>query len=147
DCKMLVRDFSGAAGEYGQALAYGVLEQERIHALVGLGNCGAECGVTNDAVEWFQQALAIDGTSVYALRNLGIALARGGRPEEAVPYFERALEAAPPDASLWFESSAAYYACRNFDKARERLGKAIKLAPDVKRYREALAQLDRFSRS
>jgi tetratricopeptide (TPR) repeat protein len=112
-----------------------------------MGNCGAECGLTNDAVEWFQQALAIDGRNVHALRNLGIALVRGRRPEEGVPYLERALEAAPSDASLWFECSAAYYACQKFDKARERLGKAIALAPEVERYREGLAQLDRLSRS
>jgi tetratricopeptide (TPR) repeat protein len=146
DCKMVLRDFTGAAHEYGQALVQSGLEQERIDALVGLGNCRAECGLTNDAVEWFQQALAIDGTNVHALRNLGIALVRGRRPEEAVPYFERALEAAASDASLWFECSAAYYACQNFDKARERLGNAIALAPDVERYREGLAQLDRLSR-
>jgi tetratricopeptide (TPR) repeat protein len=147
DCKMLLRDFTGAAHEYGQALVQSGLQQERIHALVGMGNCGAECGLTNDAVEWFQQALAIDGRNVHALRNLGIALVRGRRPEEGVPYLERALEAAPSDASLWFECSAAYYACQKFDKAREHLGKAIALAPDAERYREGLAQLDRLSRS
>lgn len=145
DCKMLLKDFAGAEREYRQAFAQNDLEQHRIQVLVGLGNCAAEFGRTGDAVQWFEQALSINRSDVHALRNLGIALVRGGRPEEAAPHLEHALKISPSDASLWFEYSAANYACKRFDKARELVERAIALAPQVTHYRDALAQLNRLS--
>lgn len=147
DGKMKLRDFLGAAQEYGQVLERSESDSERIHAFVGLGNAGVESGLTDDAVDWFQQALAIDNANTYALRSLGVALVRGNRPEEAIPYFERALAVVRSDAQIWFESAAAHYACQKFDEARERTERAIALAPDVEHYRNALAQINRTPHS
>lgn len=142
DSRLLLKDFAAADREYREALSKARLDQERAHALVGVGNAAAEFGRTDEAVGWFGKALAIDDTYVHALRNLGIALVRGGRPTEAIPHFERALELAPEDPSLWFACSCAYYAARRFPEARERTEKAIELAPEVEHFRQALAQLD-----
>jgi tetratricopeptide (TPR) repeat protein len=146
-CKMLLRDFAGADREYREGLARAQLVGERAHAMVGVGNAAAEFARTDEAIGWFDQALAIDRASLYALRNLGIALVRGKRPVEAIVHFERALNVSADDPSLWFECSCAYYAANRFGEARERLKKAIELAPEDEHFRQALAQLDQVSRS
>jgi len=59
---------------------------------------------------------------------------------------ESAIEISTPDASPSFECAAAYYARKDFEKARELMKKAVELSPEVERSREALAQLDRMPR-
>jgi tetratricopeptide (TPR) repeat protein len=144
-CKMLLKDIAGADREYREALARAQLDQELAYALVGVGNTAAEFGMTDEAVGWFGKALAIDGTDVHALRNLGIALMRGNRAPEAIAHFEQALGISPGDPSLWFECSCAYYAANRFEETRKRVEKAIELAPDIENYWQALAQLDQVS--
>ena len=54
-------------------------------------------GELSAAAEAFRQALRIDPHSLAALNNLGIVLARQGKPAEAIPLYEEALKVRPGD--------------------------------------------------
>jgi Flp pilus assembly protein TadD len=52
-------------------------------------------GRLEEAAKAFQEALRLDGTNHHHAFNLGLALLRLGRPEEARPHFEKALALNP----------------------------------------------------
>ena len=61
------------------------------------------------AAEALRQALTIDPHSLAALNNLGIVLSREGKPAEAIPLYEEALEVRPGDAATKRNLAIAYF--------------------------------------
>ena len=61
-----------------------------------------------------RRALKIDPHSPAALNNLGIVLARMGRPAEAIPLYEDALKLHPDDASTKRNLAIAYFKAQRY---------------------------------
>jgi tetratricopeptide (TPR) repeat protein len=76
------------------------------------------------SLEQFQAAVDADPQNADALNNLGQMLVRSGRPREAMPYFDRAVQIA---GGVW-----AYH----FNRARAH-GQLAQWSPAVAGYREA----------
>ena len=73
-------------------------------------NAGLICqkrGQTQDAVEFYQQALQQDPQFAEALLNLGHALMTMGQEEEARSYWRRAIREKPELAQTYFEPPTA----------------------------------------
>jgi tetratricopeptide (TPR) repeat protein len=80
-----------------QALA---LEAENPKTLHLAGIACFNSGQYGQAIEWFSRAIRRQPESLY-LADLGAALARHGRIDEAVQAVDRAVQLAPDDAGLW----------------------------------------------
>jgi len=98
-----------------------------------------------------QQQKALSSTvlgKVQALNRLGNQLQAGGRPREAVAFFEKALALAPGLAAIWGNLGSAWMLCNQPAKAVPAYRRALALAgnDDAIRVRlvlALLAQLDR----
>ena len=64
-----------------------------------------------------RRALKIDPHSLAALNNLGIVLARMGRPAEAIPFYEDALRFHPDDSSTKRNLAVAYFKAQHYRSA------------------------------
>ena len=66
----------------------------------------------------YERALALNPNEANILAEMGDALAHAGRPEEALPYIQKAISLNPfyPDQYLWAMADA-YMRMREFEKA------------------------------
>src|SRR5258707_7588409 len=74
-------------------------------------------GDNADAEETLRRALKIDPHSLAALNNLGIVLARMGKPAEAIPLYEEALKIHPDDPSTKRNLAIAYFKAQRYLRA------------------------------
>jgi tetratricopeptide (TPR) repeat protein len=72
-------------------------DSTRVGAIVDLGVCYYNLSQPDDAERLFQLGLARDPHHPFALFNLGIIQERRGDLAQALQYFHRALESAPPE--------------------------------------------------
>ena len=92
-------------------------------------------GNLKGAVEYYTQAIAIDGNFAEAYNNLGVALARQGRGKEALAYYYSAL-GLQPDNVVAMTNLARLRAThpdpkvRNADEAVKLAEKACRLTDD-----------------
>lgn len=68
-----------------------------IESLIEQGNIAYDLGRSEEAMQYFDQALAIDPDNVDALVNKGLALEDLDRTEEAIQYYDRAIAIDPED--------------------------------------------------
>ena len=66
------------------------------------------------ADETLRRALAIDPHSMTALNNLGIVLAREGKPAEAIPLYQQALKVRPEDLATKRNLAVAYFKAQRY---------------------------------
>lgn len=135
--------------EFEAALRYSPkrgAEGERAALLNNLGFALAASGRHLDAIEQFSQALMLDPSLTRARNNLGFSLAALGRDDEAFAVF-RAVQEGQSVPTLTAEANAHYNlglaraARGDSEGARESLSRALQLAPDHERARDALASL------
>ena len=69
------------------------------------------------AADALRGALKIDPHSIAALNNLGIVLARMGRPAEAIPLYEEALKFHPDDPTTKRNLAIAYFKAQRYAPA------------------------------
>jgi tetratricopeptide (TPR) repeat protein len=142
-----------------------------------------------EAIEYFDKALAIDPNDTNALTSKadvlsflespdedngietyfallqtadtlldkGAALFSLGRYEEAIEYFDRAIELDPNNAKAWDNKGSALYGLGRYEKAFEHYVRALQISPNyasawgnigitlssLGRYEEAIPYLDR----
>ena len=112
----LQHNYGAAVADYRSALAYGLAERT-VHpnlalALQQAGRvAGEEQNDLTAARAYLEQSLALAPNNYETLRLLGIANGMGGRPREALTYFERALAVEPDNEG----------ARRNVEIARQQL--------------------------
>ena len=87
--------FADAAAEYAAALA----TADGFDGRMGLGNCSLGAGDAPAAEREYRRALALAPTSAWAWSQLGVALGRQDRFDEALSAFARAVDADADDAS------------------------------------------------
>ena len=96
ECLRQAGCFSAAVEAYGQALAPPADGGEgRLYALSGRGECLRMLGRHDEALTWFDAALAVDDTHPFAVRGRAACLNALWRFEEAVPCWEQALALSP----------------------------------------------------
>lgn len=89
----------------------------------------AQFGRVDEAIAAFRRALDVDGSFLPARENLAGALCMSGRLAEGVAEFEIAIAQNPHDPSTLALSAQALAGLERLPEAKERLERAIALAP------------------
>ena len=118
---------------------------EDAQELISLGIALMQSEDAQGALDLFEQALAINPSSEYALLLKGNALAALGRAEEAMPYFDRILQQNPGSETAWFGKGMAVMQMRRYQEALGYLEKSRDLgypgaAKAIEMCRELIAQ-------
>ena len=96
-----------------------------------LGIAYLEKGMIRQAINQFEKALYLDPNYVEVNNNLGTALLRDGRVKEAIAEFNKTLANPmyPTPHFVQYNLGQAYFALKEFEKAREHYLEAIKFSP------------------
>ena len=128
-----------------------ILKGEPNHdlALMEMGTIAGEVGDYPAAISYLEKAIEVqEGPSADVLTNLGMALRKGGKPNEAITAYLRALEVDDRSLSAKSGLGLAYAAKEDFVAALECFADAVKLAPDdVTQWRNlvtAMIELEKF---
>ncbi|MGB9361955.1 MAG: tetratricopeptide repeat protein, partial [Candidatus Sulfotelmatobacter sp.] len=92
-------------------------EEIQLHSYLEQAAEAMHKGDNAAAAESLRRALKIDPHSIAALNNLGIVLARMGKPAEAIPLYEDALKFHPDDPSTKRNLSIAYFKAQRYSPA------------------------------
>ena len=98
-----------------------------------------KAGLYEDAVAYLGSAIELDPGSVHYYNRLGIALRKIGRFDTAEMYYLRALQLAPEDAYLHFNTGRLYLEWRRWNKAIEHAELACALEPSLEEARKLAA--------
>ena len=123
-----------------------------VAALVNLGVALRDLKYSQEALEIFEQVIALAPTSADAYINKGLALRDLKRHQEALEAFEQAVKLAPTSADAYIGKGLALRDLKRHQEALEAFEQAVKLDPtsagvymrkglalrDLKRYQEAL---------
>ena len=96
----------------------------------------AEMGKLEEAEECCRKALNLDGNSRYACAEMGLIMRRSGRPQEAMPYYDKAIKIYKQDgdnitlARLYSNKGAALADMERLDDALTCYRKSIEANPD-----------------
>ena len=103
-------------------------------ALYGLGSAYLQQQKTTEARECFQRALqlhaAYPGTPPNCWNNLGILAARDGKFDQAIGYFQNALNIDPEHSIALQNLGSAYRQIKDWPRAKSALEQALALNPD-----------------
>jgi protein O-mannosyl-transferase len=100
-------------------------------SLFNLGNIESDDGSLEQAVAYYQQALAVDSLYLDALNNLGNAYHRLGRFDEAAETFRRFMRLKPDDPHPYLNLMAVYVDQKNYGAALPLAYEALSRFPDV----------------
>jgi tetratricopeptide (TPR) repeat protein len=104
-------------------------DQLTIHR--NLGKAFYENPITHEqAVEEFRLALELAPDSVRERINYGLALLRGGRPEQGIAELERAQQQNPSIPHTWFNLGIEFKKAGNYERALEQFLEMVRLVPD-----------------
>jgi len=104
---------------------------ERLQALLVQHQALFDTGDVEGTLALLEQLLEDYPDNRVALNSLAYILAaRVGRPEEAVPYAERARDIGPPDAAVLDTVGWVYFKNGRYDEAEAALKEAISVDPD-----------------
>jgi predicted O-linked N-acetylglucosamine transferase (SPINDLY family) len=147
-------EFAQAWKFYLQVLAMQPSHFNAMHlsGLIALESDNPELGI-----ELIKKALKIDRTNAAAHSNLGNALLKLRRLEEALASYDRAIQIKPDYAAAYSNRGVALQELKRFNEALTNFDRAIKLKPDhieaysnrgavlneLKRFDEAIANYDR----
>src|SRR5580692_3863456 len=92
-------------------------EETQLHTYLARAAEAMHKGDNTAAAKDLRLALKIDPHSLAALNNLGIVLARMGRPAEAIPLYEDALKFRPDDSSTKRNLAIAYFKAQHYRSA------------------------------
>lgn len=119
-----------ASRRRGLVLAHGAMVVGCAMAVGALiGTTAARCRVWRDGETLFRDVVAKHPECIFALNNLGVALADQGRYGEAIPYYRRAVAVEPTEAVTWANLGVALQAEDRLDQALEASHTAVALDP------------------
>lgn len=124
------RSFS-AEHEFQNALS---VDEENVRANFGLGLTYLERGERNKADNIFERLVNLDAAfepeHKHLFNDFGINLRKNKMYEQAVTYYNRALELSKADEHLHYNIGRAYFALQNLNKVVEHLKTALEMNPD-----------------
>ena len=121
------------------------LDEARVQALMAIAqndpsNAGARVELANqyydaerfeDAILWYEQALAIDPADVNASTDLGVSYFYAGRTDRALEQFDRSLDVDPNHVkTLLNQGIVLAFGLQDIDAAAVSWRQAVALAPD-----------------
>lgn len=123
-------EYFSAEMEYGKALK---VDEENVRANFGLGITYLERGETGKAENIFERLVkleaAFEDEHKHLFNEFGIKLRKNGMLDQALEYYERAMELANQDEHLLHNLARAHLEKKNIDKALEFLLKSLELNP------------------
>lgn len=132
------------AGQTGDTLARAQSEAESkeqvLHALsLAASDLRGKLGESLSSLQKYAAMLETTTASLPALQNLtlGLTLNRQGKPLEAIPFTQRAVELDPNFANAWATHAAFQYNTRQYKEAAESAARAFAL-------RDRATELERF---
>ncbi len=133
-------EFDEAAQEFRTALE---LQPGIPGAHLGLGQVLMETRDYAGALDEFTQEMPNSPDNLELLTGLGFALAHLGRYTEALPRLMAVAKLRPDAAASWYNLGVVQARAGEPDRARQSLERALVLAPDFNRARDALDNLPR----
>ncbi|MBI5362146.1 MAG: tetratricopeptide repeat protein [Planctomycetes bacterium] len=89
-----------------------------------------QCGVWKDELTLFTEQVRTAPDSAKAHMNLAVALARAGRPREALPHYDRSIAIYPLYGHAWYSKGNALYRSGASDAEAARCyAEAVRLSP------------------
>ena len=85
-------------------------------------------GLAAIVVNW--PVVSVAGTRALSYANLGIGFAEAGRPDEAIPFYRKALDLAPREVEPRFNLALALSSSGRLDAAAAELATVLRLDPD-----------------
>lgn len=79
-------------------------------AMAGLGNYLGNTGRVDEAIPWYEQAIALEPDNMDFRYGFGVALANGDKRQDAELQFTRVIEADPSNAPAFFALGQLYAA-------------------------------------
>jgi len=110
---------------------------------VELGNLYFDADRPQDAIRWYEEALALDPKNVNASTDLGVAYYYINEPDRALQQFEKSLAMDPKHAkTLLNRGIVQAFGKQNLEAAAQSWEQVIALAPDSPEGRAAKQALD-----
>jgi Flp pilus assembly protein TadD len=89
----------------------------RLQSEVTQAQNAMRAGDLSGAERGLRRALALDSNPLVALNELGIVLARQGKPAEAIPIYQRGLSLRPGDPAIRRNLAIAYFKAEKYRSA------------------------------
>lgn len=128
--------------EYGKALS---LDEENVRANFGIGLCLLARDEKEKAQEVFDRIVKIDSAFENEHKHLfneyGIALRKKKLLDQAVEYYNRAIELSGDDENLWYNLAYAEFSREDWPKCGQAINKCLEIAPDHPEGKKMLAYL------
>lgn len=128
--------------EYSNALN---LDEQNVRANFGIGLCLLERDEKEKAAEVFDRIVKIDAAfedeHKHLFNEYGISLRKKKLVEQAVDYYQRALELSPKDENLWFNLARAHFDNENWTECAQAAQKCLEVNPNHPEGKKVLAYL------
>ncbi len=119
------------------------VDEDNVRANFGLGLTYMERGESSKANDIFERLVGLDAAfeaeHKHLFNEFGINLRKTGMQDQAIDYYNRALEMSPKDENLHYNMARAYFEKGLLDKSVEHLEKALSINAD---HQEAQKFLD-----
>ena len=121
-------------GESGDLTCQSIVRPLGVLSLIAIAALAActwrQTGYWHDSINLWTHTLAVTTENGVGHYNLGLALQRLGRTDEAIDQYEQAIRIRPDDAEALNNQGAAYGALGRIDEAIEKYKQAIGINPD-----------------
>lgn len=128
--------------EYSNALN---LDEQNVRANFGIGLCLLERDEKDKAQAVFDRIVKIDAAfedeHKHLFNEYGISLRKKKLVEQAVEYYQRALELSPKDENLWFNLARAHFDSEDWQACAEAARQCLEVNPDHPEGKKVLAYL------
>ena len=103
-------------------------------------------GKLDEAIDECKKAIDRDPGFGNPYNDIGAYLIELGKPEEAIPWLEKAISSKRYEAYHypWYNLGRVYISIENYTKARESFRKALEVSPQYEPAREALDKVRRM---